>query len=312
MTIIEWLESKGIDYITRGKNVQSGCVAIQCPLCEDRSKHCNLSLSSPFVLCFRCGKHSLAWLIKNSEDISYKEAKDIVNGLEFDESLIKKIDREEESNRKLLPGLDLLKMFRTEFSESLSPMQKEYLEKRGFDPEYLKYKYRILGSGYLGDYKYRVIFPIIMGGKTVSFVGRDVTGLAELRYKNLDESKVLIPRYRQLYNIDYVREDLVVTEGVTDVCKFGDGAVATLSISYTPAQIVEIVTATLNRNIKRCFVIYDPGEIAQQRAKEIATQLALLGRYEEVKRVDLGDTDLGGLSEKDVSVLKKELFRQIF
>lgn len=312
MDLIEYLDSHSIDYISRGKNVMRGCVAVNCPICGDPSRHCNLSLSIPVAICLRCGKYSLAYILSNLEDLKYSEAKKLVSSLNFDESLGKRIDEKERESKLFLPGLNLLKMFKSEMTENLLSMHTKYLEKRGFDVEYLQYKFRILGSTQFGKYKFRIIFPVIMGGRIVSFTGRDISELAPLRYMNLDDNLSLVPRDSQLYNIDSVKEILVITEGPMDVCRFGSGAVATLSITYTSRQIAQIITHLLHRSIKRCFVIYDPGETSQNKARQIAQQLALLGNFEEVKRIDLGDSDLGDLTESDVAYLRKELFKSIF
>ena len=312
MNILDYLESRGIEYRAAGKNVMKGCVVINCPLCTDGdpSMHLNLSLSSDRAICFRCGKYSLAWTIAKIDNIPYPDAKRIVQNLEFDENLVRK--EEDWRNKRSLPGLDITKMFSGQIFENLSDMHINYLESRKFDAEYLQYKYKLMGSSHVGPYKFRVIFPVIMGGKIVSFVGRDVTGLSSRRYMNLDDERSLIPRTRQLYNLDSVKENLIITEGPTDVCRFGSGAVATLSIAFTSQQISEIVSSLLSFHVRRCFVIYDPGKESQKKAKEIAQYLALIGRFDEVKRIDLVDSDLGDLGEQDIAHLRRELFKTIY
>src|SRR5574343_639466 len=313
MNILDYLESRGIDYAVRGKNVIKGCIAINCPLCidGDPSMHLNLSLSSDRAICFRCGKYSLAWTIAKIDNIPYPDAKRIVQNLEFDETAIKN-NAEDWRDKRSLPGLDITKMFSGQIFEHLLDMHIDYLESRRFDAEYLQYKYKLMGASHVGPYKFRVIFPVIMGGKIVSFTGRDVTGLSPRRYMNLDDERSLVPRTRQLYNLDSVRENLVVTEGPTDVCRFGSGAVATLSIAFTSQQISELVSSLLSSHVRRCFVIYDPGKESQKKAKEIAQYLALIGRFKEVKRIDLVDSDLGDLDDRDITHLRRELFKTIY
>lgn len=310
MNIIDYLESRGIEYRAAGKNVMKGCVAVNCFFCDDKSTHLNLSLSSDRAICFRCGKYSLAWTIAKIDNIPYPDAKRFVQNLEFDENAAKKI--EDWQDKRSLPGLDITKMFSGQIFDYLSDMHIDYLESRKFDAEYLQYKYKLMGSSHIGPYKFRVIFPVIMRGKVVSFVGRDVTGLSPRRYMNLDDARSLVPRTRQLYNLDSVREYLVVTEGPTDVCRFGSGAVATLSIAFTSQQISEIISSLLSFRVRRCFVIYDPGKESQKKAKEIAQYLALIGRFDEVQRIDLVDSDLGDLCDQDIAHLRRELFKQIY
>lgn len=124
-----------------------------------------------------------------------------------------------------------------------------YVLSRGFTAEYLVNNY---GVSYCTQAKPeyspatgRLIFPIFAGGIKVGWQGRYV---GDLNWKNTGIAKYYtMPHFHKrqyLYGMDAAKAlpFVVITEGVTDVCAIGAGAVALLGKSMSAAQAVIVAT----------------------------------------------------------------------
>ena len=58
--IVAYLDEKGIEYVTEGKNVSAGWIGLQCPYCSDQSNHLGVCLDGKGFSCFRCGERCQA------------------------------------------------------------------------------------------------------------------------------------------------------------------------------------------------------------------------------------------------------------
>jgi hypothetical protein len=193
-----------------------------------------------------------------------------------------------------LPGSDLTKF------------HKQYLVKRNFDPKYITKKYGVLGTG-PGEtwegllYELRIIIPIIHNRILVSFQGRDITDKQKLRYKGCPIEKSIIDYKDILYNWDNLKGNRgIVVEGITDVWRMGDGFLGSFGTGMTRAQI------NLLSTLEEIFFMYDPGHVAQTKAKEYAELLASIGRKTEVIKLDV-DRDPGKLSEGEARYIRRQL-----
>ena len=303
MTVPEYLSSKGIRYWIRGKNTRKGHISIQCLFHSDRSNHLNISLGTGLFKCWVCGeKGSFSKLIKTIENCEWYEVKKIIQGIQFDDRAI------DDEAPAVHPNTNLLK----EFLPVLSPLHKRYLMERNFDPEFIQSKYGVMGTEVYGEWKWRLVIPVVMDKKVVSFVARDVTGKSDLRYMSCLEDKAIIKRRDLVYNLDSIQDVMVIVEGPTDVWRMGGGFVATLSTAFSPGQMVAII----KKKPKRVFVLYDPEGPAQASAVKLARNLsAVAGIPVERYEVDLGfnpdgkKKDPGDLSDDDAKNLRKEFFR---
>ena len=71
---LRYLQDKGIQYWTGGKNVTHGWVNISCPLCGDTSSHGGFNIEGGYYNCWLCGGHSIIKVIRAIEGISHAEA----------------------------------------------------------------------------------------------------------------------------------------------------------------------------------------------------------------------------------------------
>jgi DNA primase len=182
---------------------------------------------------------------------------------------------------------------------------KQYLINRNFDPDKLEKTWDLRGAGYTGDYKFRIIAPIIFKNKIVSFQGRDITGQSTLKYKTCKTSEEAIHHKHILYGIDKVKNrQAVIVEGITDVWRLGEGAVSTFGISYTEKQVLFI-----SKYLDRAFILFDNEPTAQQKAKKLAIHLTSVGVKAEV--VNIESNDPAELKQEDADYLMKYLLRKI-
>lgn len=199
--------------------------------------------------------------------------------------------------------------------EALSPAHRGYLERRGFDPDWLVHEYGLLGTGpgtwwkpesvrgKGSNFSHRIIIPVRdRFGRLVSFQGRDVTGTDSLRYKAPKLEWVPEDYKRLLYGQDKARSDLVVVlEGVVDQWRIGRGSVCTFGTAVTDSQI------RLLRGYTRVLWCFDSEPDAQSKAKKAAGLLASCGVESEVLDLELGDRDAGDLTEAEAGELRREL-----
>jgi len=275
---------------------------VNCPLCRNPvDTHFNggFSDSSPAYNCWRCGKHywlePLSLILKTTPF----EARKIVDSYSFN-TANKPVDYERKQNI-VLPGCK--ELTRGEF---------EYLKNRQFNIPYLQKKYGIRGGGIAGDWSYRIIIPVFLEGKLVSWTGRSILDrktIDELkipRYKNLSiENSVINPK-EILFNVDNCRNTYVIlVEGPFDVLKMGDDCVCSLGTSVTAAQKKFLLS-----RFRKVFIAFDNEVSAQQKAKKLAVELDMLGIEVEVVNIcaDYNKNDPGELTTKEVLAIKKELF----
>ena len=296
-----YLNTKGIPFITEGKNIQSGWIGIACPWCDDPSNHLGIDLSTKGINCFRCPvRGTVIRLIMKIDhlppDLAIAELKKFSA---YDLSSFEK-ESPERQGRLGEPHVILA----SASQKTLESYHRQYLESRNFDPEYLTKKYQLQFTGPLGDYRMRIITPIYMQRQLLSFTTRDVTGLAKIPWVHGAPHRVILSPKNCLYNIDTVTDTAIVVEGASDVWRIGDGAVATFGHKYTKKQVY------LLRNFRRVFVLFDTEEEAQRDARRLAYDLSSFVPDVHVFELDSGDP--GDLSEDDVKAIRTEIFGRKF
>lgn len=296
---IKFLRDHNIPYTTSGsKHCRAGWVQIGCSFCAGGvGTHLGICLPGAYASCWRCKGKSMLQVVQSLLTCSWGEAHGLVEQYSVKGSTtgkrgkstlrkIKLLDKEV----KLPPG-----------TTDLTPRHDEYLAKRGFDPEYLERMFELNGVGPIGGYKHRIIAPIALQGRIVSYQGRDITGKSDLKYKACAEIDEAYPHKHTLYGIDLAKkESVVVVEGITDVWRLGPGAVATFGTSFTSAQVKMIHTG-----FKRAFVLFDGELAAQKAAQELGHMLAVAGVDVEV--LLLGEGDPGGMVQDEADGLAREL-----
>ena len=292
--IIRFYEDHHVVYSTEGKNCQDGWVNICCPFCEDQSNHLGVEIKKPTkVRCWRCGNHGLLEILEYYSDkkasIIYREYETEEDALEA--SVVTK-KKEGKSYREI----------ENEFyknTECWTSFYVHYLHDREFNAFTIHNDWGVKAGIESGDYKYRLMIPILHNGQMVSFQGRDITGKQGEKYKTC--AGTYINNY--LYGLDYIRKDrLIIDEGVTDVWRLGKGnAIATFGINFSTEQIKLIV----EKNIKSAIIFFDSEKQAQEQAERLKNSLELF----DIKCLNfvIKDKDPASLNKYEVSKVLKLL-----
>lgn len=291
--VIKFLDSEGIEYKEKGKNVTRGWVNIQCPFCGDPSNHCGINLNSKLFHCWKCEeKGNIIKLAETLLDISFPEAKRRVGAFSDETFAVSDPEERPRANRLILPGEDLQKCHR------------DYLTGRQFDPDFLIKKYNLKGVYNIGEYRFRIIVPVFVNHRPVSFVAMDIlrNDPDRPKYLNCPPEKSVIPNNSCLYNADTVKDTAVILEGITDVWRMGDGFVSSFRKDMTPEQIQFLI----HKKPKRVFVMYDYDAIKQS----ISLAQRLSGIFPHVEVLSLDEGDPAELEMEEVMKLRYEIFNK--
>jgi hypothetical protein len=228
--------------------------------------------------------------------VSERDAGKLLRGLAWDVQE----DRAEEGERP-----DVLALPPGSAPLQDSPRGCAYCVRRGFDPVALGKLWGLRVTGPGGPYALRLIAPIYLDGRLVSYQGRDITGKAASRYKACSKENEVVHHKDTLYGVDLVPGDrAVVTEGVTKVWRLGPGSVATFGAEWTSAQ-----AAMLARRFRSVLVAFDGDEAGWRKGRELAEALGLLGVETASIVWTTGIKDPGDLPQEDADALMREVLR---
>ncbi len=282
----EFLDQYGIRWRDKGKDTQKGWVNIKCPFCNDPEMHGGFNIQGQYYNCWKCKGHSLIDTIMALLNCSFAEAKSL---LERYSNLALNLSNRAQDKRSYRPLTDTLDF--PAGTRDLSDSGKQYLRSRNFDADKLVDIWQLKQTENYGDYKFRIIAPIYLDGRLVSYQGRDITGRQELRYKACKKADEIIYHKNLVYGTDHIKgKRIIIVEGITDAWRVGPGCVATFGTGFTQAQILFMV-----KRWDEFFIWYDPEDEAQQRADELFYGLSLYNKEVEIitTEKDPGDTDQG-------------------
>lgn len=306
--MVDWaalLESLNVPYWTAGKNVAKDHVNIQCPCpgCTDHSNHGGFDINSGSYRCWKCNGATAAQALAWAAKMSVPEASVLIRQYTTGSNIVLRKEVKY-ADRLEVPG------------GPLHEMHKQYLLKRGLDPEWLVKYYGIkgtmLGARFEGkDFSLRIIIPVKdPSGTVVSFQGRDITGSPNRnRYEGCPKEKALANYKHMLYGADLAwnHDAVVVVEGVFDAWKLGPGAVCSFGTGMTKEQLLMLA------HWRRVIFLFDPEPEAQRHADEYAREVAMYGSDVEVAYEDFGTLpngdkrDLGDLAPHEITRIRNEL-----
>ena len=234
--IEQFLIDNKIEYRKSGENVAKGNVNINCPFCDHDDKfHMGIHPKKLVFGCWRSSEHKdrkIERLVQKLLNCSKDYAKLIVRGnkettidsnidlVTYISQKLFKADKYTTDDNKAHIGHDLseFKAFKTIKSDTV---YYNYLKSRGFDTVSLLIdKYNLKFSA-TGKWAGRIIFPVYINNRLVTWQGRDITGKSFLRYKDLSKDKSLIHLKACIYNYDNLKggDILYICEGVFDALK---------------------------------------------------------------------------------------------
>jgi DNA primase len=301
---IPYFESKRIEYHLPGEdNVSRGWVNIQCPFptCGDHKWHCGVNLESGMFNCYICGNSGhFTKLITLLEKCSFSKSQTLYKHLLDSKSSWTNPAQAQRSVKIYTEG-----HYPLESTETFHQLHLNYLKNRGFDfPERIIEKYKLRACFNIGKFKFRIIIPYFLNGQLVTFTARDIMG-GGITYKDCPPEESAIPVKETLYNIDNVKDRILIVEGPGDVWKIGDGAVATSTTNYSKGQ-VEMLKRLKNKGVKKIFIMFDAEKNAIKKAEKLAWDLESIYGYVEVIKLS-SPGDPGEMNEGEVRYLRKEL-----
>jgi len=272
---------------------------IPCPLCRSEiygstpgKAYLGYNLAKGHFHCWRCGSHKAEDVVMALEGCQWHEACGIVNRY-HDDHLITSKPRKAQGLQGTInwpPG-----------AGELTGWHRQYLQGRGFNPDFLAAKYGIMATAGIGPYAWRVMAPVILDGRWVSYQGRDITGRHPAKYKACPKELELVDHKTICYNLDNChRDEVLVVEGFMDTWRLGDDCCSTFGTSFTPGQVL-----LLSSRFGRVFVVYDPEPEAQCHARELCGALEATGT--EARNMVLSHGDPGDMTDEEAARLKNEL-----
>lgn len=289
--IISILNEHKIYYTESGANVKSGNLNLKCPWCgeDDPSEHMGVNISDGSYGCWRNSRHrgkELAFLIQALTRCSLSEARMLISvdrvTLQKDGILKQVVDTLTVADDGIpivrMGGVKELKL-RDDFywadGSKLRIRFQNYLIERGFKNrdklEELIMKYSI-GCCLVGEYKFRLIFPIYYKGHLVSWTSRSIYPDATLRYKDLSIEESVRHVKFCLYNYDDLLKKggkkLFVVEGPLDVLKleyfFPDEDYRATCFFTTSMQSEQIyLLSLLSKKFDKVILLLDKGVESQ-------------------------------------------------
>lgn len=295
-----FLSHNHVNYVESGKNVREGWIGTKCPFCDDHSQHLGISPSMG-ISCWRCGTTgTVLKLVMKILGVDFHTAGRIIRDYSIPGNT--RLPQRSKFTRSLpVPShtIDLMEKYR--FSRDMRDSHRQYIESRRYDPDFVLKKYDLHFAGPTGNFARRIIIPIHLNKKIVSFVGRGAGNPMNPKYKNCPDDKAIIPIKNTLYNIDSCKTStILVVEGIMDAWRIGDGAVATLGTKFTDTQV------GILKDFRRVFILYDNEPAAQKQAVELRNRLTIHTESVVLQTDMAGDPD--DFSEDDVRHLRKHVF----
>ena len=269
-----------------------------CPHCNDKTYNGGFNQKDEFFNCWRCGFHNLYETLSKILNISEKQIYSLVWNYKTSKSNI--IENRKTKIKKLeLPNSNFTKN------------ERKYLINRNFNPDLLHDKYKICGGGITGKWAFRIIIPLLLNGKVVSWTARSILSKIEIkklnipRYKNLSIDESIISPKSTFYNLDNChKKEVILTEGAFDVLRFGDDCICSFGTSLTQEQLY-----VLAERFKKIYILFDNEEEAQRKAEKYGRMLESIGI--EVEIIDayseFNVNDGAELSDEQANLIKKYL-----
>jgi DNA primase len=290
--IRKWLNDTGIPFWVHGKNVSEGWTGISCIYCGDRSSHGGFSPNGMVYSCFKCGKKTgIKNFIKDFTTLPFPEVSSIFGRYSnvLDTSYYDTSKRE---------GVASVEWPPKDAEKEMPSIFAQYVHKRGYIPSQIEQLYDVQTCYITGDFKYRLIIPVIENGKVLTYIGRDITGKSKLKYKNLKTELSIRPAKECIYNIDSIDDTAIIVEGVMDVWRLKYNAVAMLGLVFTRKQV-----RMLAEKLKKAFICFDNEPVAKESAMALGEELSMAGVDVYVVLIDKKDPDC--LSESEAEEIRK-------
>ena len=288
----------GIPYSDK---VNRGWINVTCPFCDDKTFNGGFNESYDYYHCWKCGGHPHILALSKVLHLARDVIEELVEAYQGRSLMLNALNE-----RKIASAthLDLP-------TDTFTLPERKYLLKRDFDPDYLHEKYKVVGGGLTGAWSYRIIIPLILNGRIVSWTARSILSKEKQkeldipRYKNLSIEQSVVDPKSTLYNLDNARgRTVVLTEGAFDVMRLGDGFVSSFGTELTQEQLRQ-----LRERFDKVYIMFDNEKKAQEKARKSGMQLMSMGLDVEIIDAysDYDKNDGAELTDSEVSTIRREL-----
>lgn len=258
--------------------------------------HLGYNLEKGYFFCFGCGWHPVDLTVWTLLKIDKQQVKKILLNYTIAGQLLESALKEEPYEKP-----DKLKW--PEGYGKMAVAHKNYLSKRGFDPDKLEKEWELMGTGHWGYYSFRIVAPIIFHGEAVSWQGQDITNKQKAKYLPCPKEQEVLHHKQLLYGLDKATWRVgVVVEGITGVWKLGPGSVATFGVEYTDSQLLLLL-----ESFDEIRILYDGDEAGQNAAEKMSGELGAMGR--EVEILEPLNCDSGDMPQSMANEIMKEVRR---
>jgi len=263
-----------------------GWIQFDCPFCEkDTSQfHMGYSIEGNYVNCYRCGYHTLVSTLMEMTNKSYLECKRVLKGIETIPPKDKRV-----KGKLIIP----------DGTGALKQIHKKYLRSRNFDAKLIQRIWGVRGIGLHPTLSWRLFIPIHYQGEIVSWTTRSISPNNPKRYLTAPKECEAIPAKTLLYGEDHAGQTIIICEGPLDAWRIGEGAVATMGMDYSQAQLEKIV------KYKKRIVCFDDEPEAQKRANRLCNDIVSFPG--KTFNATLDGKDAAESSDKAIWQLRKEL-----
>lgn len=289
MNLIDLLSEYNVSYREHGSHhhTSQGRLQVDCPQCSKDSGRFRLGLNvrGLFATCWTCGYLQFIPTLSEILGISPDALRYVLKTLDY--------DRKPEDT---LPVRGTLKL--PKGTGPLLKPHKEYLKRRGFNPDKLEQFWGLKGIGVAPHNSWRILIPIHYKGEVVSWTTRSISDNGT-RYIKAQPHEERIAATSLLFGEDHVRHSIIVTEGSFDVMKIGPGAVALMGLLTSASQIQRIA------KYPRRMVCLDNEPAAQKRAVKLCNTLSAFPG--NTWNIALDSKDAAESSKKEIKELRKFL-----
>ncbi len=287
MNLTTFLEKYDVPYSTTSKHSRLGWLQVSCPRCHSDRWHCGIKETLDRSSCYLCGGWNVAKLLRELTQASWQEINELLGQRAFIRS-----EAEQVPLGVYTPPTNLVGITECDAVHA-------YVLERGLDPDYLESVWDIRATGPFSNYPFRLFIPIHKGKRIVSWTARAACG-QEPRYQTASAMQKSFDEKKMLFGNQFIREAAIIVEGPLSAINVGRGAVATLGVAYTQAQV------NLMADIWRRIIVFDNEPKAQARARQLADQLAVFPG--ETFVVNLDADDPGSASRTEVRQLRDFAF----
>jgi hypothetical protein len=286
MHLTDFLDAHNIPWTSEGSHGRFGWTQVHCPRCGSQNWHCGIKDDLSRANCYICGSHSVPGLLKTISGSSWKSVYDLLGKRDF-------VVREtQEHSGRYTPPTNLIPI-----EESYDA--RNYVQERGFDPDYLEAVWGCQATNGFSNYPFRLFIPVIRNKRPVSWTARATRG-QEPRYQTARADEKSFDEKKWLLGLDMVRKSAVVCEGPTDAMRVGPGAVATFGLAVTPEQVLLI------SRIPERVICFDNSERAQKTADKLCETLSVFPG--KTVRCCLDSPDPGSASRGEIRQLRDMVF----